>query len=51
MASELTFSQKSLLVAAQPDGIDVVLNGMRVKDYVEDSMDIMAKKKNTKRIL
>ncbi len=51
LASELTFSQKSLLVAAQPDGIDVVLNGMRVKDYVEDSMDIMAKKKNTKRIL
>jgi len=41
LAKRLTFSQKALSVAAATPGVDVVLNGMRTPDYVNDSMEIM----------
>ena len=41
LTSELTFSQKSLLVAGGAEGVDVVLNGMRTTSYVADSMEIL----------
>ena len=40
LKTKLSFSQKSLLMAGGADGVDVVLNGMRVVDYVADSMGI-----------
>lgn len=42
LAKKLTFSQKALLLAAYTPGVDVVLNGMRQPQYVDDSMKIMS---------
>ncbi len=39
--SQLTFSQKSLLSILRTQGVDVVLNGMRLPAYVEDSMGVL----------
>jgi hypothetical protein len=41
LKSALSFSQKSLLAAAGVPGIDVILNGMRTPEYVEDSLGVM----------
>jgi len=44
LSDKLSFSQKSLLFAVSTPGVDVVLNGMRKPEYVEDSMAIMGMK-------
>lgn len=36
-----TLSRKALWVAASVDGVDVVLNGMRRSDYVDDSLGVL----------
>ena len=41
LADKLTFSRKALLFAVSTPGVDVVLNGMRKPEYVEDSMAVM----------
>ncbi len=41
LGQKLSFSQKALLLAANVTGIDVVLNGMRTPEYVQDSMGVL----------
>lgn len=41
LSATLGFSQKALKVVADTPGVDVVLNGMRTPQYVEDSLGVM----------
>lgn len=41
LSSNLSVSQKALLVASSVPGVHVVLNGMRSPDYVKDSLGVL----------
>ena len=52
LADNLSFSQKAIKVLTDVSYVDVVLNGMRTPDYVEDSMGIIKTDKiNSQKLL